>query len=177
MWTQVTERRCWLLSKAMETCSSLDEALQLAKEAEAFLALADDAEVPVLAAIALQPSTAEVVKAKIAAIADSEAQSTVVVPATEVEAQPATISELGSGDAAGDSAPGNCVVGALSVFAVPEDVTRYLCRQGIPVEATVTGRYKVDGRLETLSLLRMRANALRARQNLPPFELMPTPAV
>jgi len=161
----------------METCSSLDEALQLAKEAEAFLTLPNDAEGPALPATAPRPITTDVVNVKITAIADPEAQSTVVVPATEAETQLATISELGSGGVDSDSAPDNCAVSGLSVFAVPEDVTRYLCRQGIPVEATVTGRYKVEGRFESLSLLRTRANALRARQNLPPFELMPMPAV
>ena len=49
------------------------------------------------------------------------------------------------------------------------------------VEATVTGQYKVEGRLETLTRLQTRANALRAQQNLPsrplPFELMLTPAI
>jgi len=174
MLTQFTERRCWLLSKAMETCSSLGEALQLAKEAEAFLALADDAEVP---ATALQPSTTEVVKAKITAVADREAQSTVVVAAAGVETQVTIIPEPSSGGAEYTvSAPSGSVVSSLSVFALPEDITRYLCRQGIPVESTATGRYKVGGRIESLSLLQTRANALRARQNLPPFELMPTPA-
>jgi hypothetical protein len=81
MWAQAAERRCWLLSKAMETCSSLGEALQLAKEAEAFLALSDDAGVPVLPGPAMHTSTIEIGKAKIAAGADLEAQSTVVVAA------------------------------------------------------------------------------------------------
>jgi len=179
MWARAAERRCWLLSKAMETCSSLGEALELAKEAEAFLALADDAEVPALPAIALQPSTTEVVKAKtITAIANPEAHSTVVVAPTEVEPQVTKIPERGSGGAEYSvRAPSNSVVSSLSVFAVPEDVTRYLCRQGISVEATGTGLYDVEGRLETLSVLQTRANALRAQQNLPPLELMPIPAV
>jgi len=177
MWTQVTERRCWLLSKAMETCSSLGEALQLAKEAEAFLALSDDAEVPVLPSTAMHTSTIEIVKAKNAAVADLEAQSTVVVAAAEVEPRVATINEPSSDSADIDSAPSNSVVSALSVFATPEDVVRFLRQQGISVEATETGRYKVAGRLESLSLLQTRANALRARQNLPPFELMPIPAL
>ena len=176
MWAQAAERRCWLLSKAMETCSSLGEALQLAKEAEAFLALSDDAEVPVLPGTAMHASTTEIGKAKIAAVADLEAKSTVVVAAAEVETRVATIPEPSS-DSASNSAPNNGVVSALSVFATPEDVIRFLCQQGISVEATETGRYKVAGRLESLSLLQTRANALRARQNLPPFELMPIPAV
>jgi len=177
MWVKGAERRCWLLSKAMETCSSLGEALQLAKEAEAFLALADDAEVPVLPGSAMHTSTTEIGKAKTAAVADLEAQRTVVVAAAEIETQVATIPEPSSDGAASDVAPNNRLVSALSVFATPEDVIRFLCQQGISVEATETGRYKVAGRLESLNLLQTRANALRARQNLPPFELMPIPTV
>ena len=174
MWTRLAERRCWLLSKALETCSSLDEALRLAREAEAFLALSDDAELPALPDTALQPSTAEVANTEIIPVPDPEAQSTVVVAAAPVEPIP----EPGSGGPEYSvSAASGVAVSALSVFAVPEDITRYLCRQGIRVEAAASGQYKVEGRLEPLSLLQTRANALRASQNLPPFELMPIPAI
>ena len=178
MLMQFAERRCWLLSKAMVACSSLGDALQLAKEAEAFLALADDAEVPALPATVLQPSTSEVVKAKtITAVADPEAQSTVVVASTEGEMQVTIIPEPSPrGAKCTVRAPSSSVVSSLSVFAVPEDVTRYLRRQGISAEATVTGLYEIAGRLEPLSVLQTRANALRAQQNLPPLELMPIPA-
>jgi len=177
--TQFAERRFWLLTKALETCSSLGEALKLAKEAEAFLALSDDAEVQAeLTApspTAPQPSTTEVTEAEVPPVAHSETQSTIVVGA---ETQVATLPEPSSdGSEYSISAPSGFAVGTLSVFALPEDVTRYLCRQGIHVEATATGQYKVEGRLETLTLLQTRANALRAQQNLPPFELMPIPAI
>ena len=178
MWAQAAERRGWLLSKALETCSSLGEALRLAKEADAFLALSDDTETPVLPPTALQPSTSEVVNAEITPLADPETQSTVVVAAAEAETQAATILDPGSGGPEYNvSTASGFAVNTLSVFAMPEDITRYLCRQGIRVEASDTGRYKVEGRLESLRLLQTRANALRVRQNLPPFELMPIPAV
>ena len=177
MWGRAVDRRGWLLSKALETCSSLGEALQLAKEAEAFLALSDDTELPVLPGTALHPSPIEIVKAKIATVADPEAQSTGVVAAAEVETPVTILPEPGSDSADSDSAPNNGVVSTLSVFATPEDVIRYLRQQGVSVEATETGRYKVAGRLESLSLLQTRANALRTRQNLPLYELMPIPAV
>jgi len=176
MLTKSANRRFWLLSKAFETCSSLAEALQLAREAEAFLALSDDAEAAVPPARALQPSTAEVDKAKITAAEQPEAQRKVLVAAGEIETQVATIPEPSCADNDSD-APSSSAVSSLSVFAVPEDVLRYLCRQGIPVEATATGEYKIEGRLEPLSLLRTRANALRIQQNLPPLELMPIPAI
>ena len=115
-------------------------------------------ELPALPATAPQPITTEVANAKITPIADPEAQSTVVVAATEAETQwrpfPSWFRRRRN---IAISAPGGFAVSALSVFAVPEDVTRYLCRQGIPVEATATGQYKVEGRLEPLSLLQTRA--------------------
>jgi len=139
--------RGWLLAKALEAVSSLQEALELAAEAEAFLR-----NVPYPARSGNNQAVAG---------GDAVKPTSVPLPgATKVGRAHETLADP-------DSAH------SLTVLAPRDDVVRYLQRTHTVLPAG-HDRYLIDGQLrETADQLVERANRMRRSENLPCFTLTP----
>ena len=139
--------RGWLIAKALEAVSSLQEALELAAEAEAFLCNA--------------PYPAKSGNNRAVAGGDAVKPTAVPLPGvTKAESAHETLADPLLAD-------------SLTVLAPRDDVVRYLQRTQTVLSAE-HDCYLIDGQLcETADQLVERANRMRRSEKLPCFTLTP----
>jgi hypothetical protein len=193
---QPTLRRCWLLSKALES-EPLDKALELARAADAFLVGAVARlcpEGPQGADKRPRPAGISVsrVDGAISQTRHDQRQSlvpptrSVIVPALDSAAAapdpaPAAVAHLPTDSApAGAEDPPNgealfaLAEAGLATLASIDDVVRYLRQRDDVVVRAEGGAFLLNARFRmTAGELVSRANRMRARDRKPPFQLTP----
>jgi hypothetical protein len=179
-------RRLWLLSKALEF-ASLDDALRLARSAEAFLdfnvATAPSGLARSATTLSGRPEDAStfVVPPPIDSAEDNRLPLNVrVICSTAAEPPPREAAGIHTRDVTTDtvalqySTARASVGNGLAVLASPEDVVRFLRQQNDVVVSAGDDAYLVNGRCrENLVELTARANRMRRREKKPVFELSP----
>lgn len=142
--------RGWLLAKAMEAVSSLHEAIELAREAEAFLSGSPYS----------QGSTIGQVVGRGGAVGPTGVPSEYAAMAAKGRQAP----------------PAPDLTDSLMALVSLDDVVRYL-QQRHTVRPVEQDRYLIDDQVhETANQLVERANQVRRSEKLPCFVLMPTGA-
>jgi hypothetical protein len=185
-------RRCWLLSKALEI-GSLQDAVRLAREADAFVLLGRDDKIagPAIGR-GERLQTAEPDRNGSSRFAGPPGETADRPPATRAEhngeenhaglngksmENVETIIFPGNDDRAGAPAGDEAILpngdADLAVLAGIEDIVRYL-RQRDDVVVPENGFFLVNGRFRlSPEELLGRANKMRARQGKPLFQRMP----